>query len=404
MRPSLFVPVLLLLCTQALASSSKSAPAENENSISYKYNMEVHRLLQAKVKPEFSPSSERLEVEYEFYLDSRGRVTSLNTHAKAGGRRAEQILERSIRALKCPPVPPQVFKELAQDPPLKIFGTLSWDPPAPAQAGPAEDATLEATVKGAVDAMLQAEAPYIVKGRATYPKAKQRYLASLPPGDSFAVRRRLTEPGTHHTSGVYVEVDAIKNGKIEGRIVGDPGLPSFHQGQRISFPESELLDWAIFHPDGSVEGNVLGKFLEKARSPYTNDMALSSDDVTKIKRACHAVIGLPFQDATLWRELQPFVRSGSDFYKPITTCGGDYCSGGLRLRDGSEVLYTYLHIPPKGNKSDNGDITPDLGRKGNNRIIGVKLIRHGKTILSEGHLDQNTVDLYRRHRESPKSR
>ena len=29
-----------------------------------------------------------------------------------------------------------------------------------------------------------------------------------------------------------------------------------------SFPESEVLDWTIVHPDGHDEGNYVGKFME----------------------------------------------------------------------------------------------------------------------------------------------
>jgi hypothetical protein len=243
---------------------------------------------------------------------------------------------------------------------------------------------------------LEAIAPYVAKARATYPSAKRRYLAGLPPGYSFEVRKHLTEPGTLRMEGVYIEVDAIKNGKIYGRI-GDVSLPSFHEGQRISFPESELEDWVISNPDGTEEGNVVAKFLKKARSTYTNDLALSSDEIAKIKQVCHQVIGFAFRDAALWRGLQPFIRSTSDFYQPTTACADQYCSGVLRLRDGTEVSYTYLHIDRK-----NGDLTPDLGRKGNNRIVGVSFIRHGKTILSEGYVDRQTTELYLRNRDSTK--
>lgn len=270
-----------------------------------------------------------------------------------------------------------------------------------AGAKPAADQPVGAVGKEGAEAMLRAEAPYIAKGRATYPNAKRRYLAGLPPGYSFLVRKHLAEPGTHQTEGVYFEVDAIKDGKIYGRI-GEVDLRSFRRGQRISFPESDIEDWAILHPDGSAEGDYVAKYLGKARSAYTNDLALSSGDITKIRRICHQFIGFPFQNPTHLMELAPFIRTESDLYQPITTCGGEYCSGGLRLRDDSEFLYTYLHIPPKG-KADNGDITPDLGRKGNNRLVGVALIRHGKTILSEGHLDRETIHTYLSHRDSPKS-
>ena len=98
------------------------------NSSYYRYNLRVHKLLQDEVAPAFSTSSRRLEVDYEFYLDAQGRVVSLKSHPKAGGGRAEQIIARSIRRLKFPPVPVQVFEELKQKPPLKIFGTMTWDP------------------------------------------------------------------------------------------------------------------------------------------------------------------------------------------------------------------------------------------------------------------------------------
>lgn len=270
-----------------------------------------------------------------------------------------------------------------------------------AGAKPAADQPVGAVGKEGVETMLRAEAPYIAKGRATYPNAKRRYLAGLPPGYTFLVRKHLAEPGTYRTEGVYFEVDAIKDGKIYARI-GEVDLRSFRRGQRISFPESDIEDWAILHPDGSAEGDYVAKYLGKARSAYTNDLALSSGDIAKIKRICHQFIGFPFQDPSRWMELAPFIRTESDLYQPITNCGGEYCSGGLRLRDDTQFLFTYLHIPPKG-KTDNGDITPDLGRKGNNRFVGVALIRHGKTVLSEGYLDRVTADRYLSHRDSTKS-
>jgi hypothetical protein len=93
-----------------------------------KYNLRVHKMLQDKVRLAFGTQPRRLEVDYEFYVDAKGRVVNLHVQAKAGGSWAERIMADSIRALKCPAVPPQVFKELDQKPPLKIYGTLSWDP------------------------------------------------------------------------------------------------------------------------------------------------------------------------------------------------------------------------------------------------------------------------------------
>jgi len=117
--------------------------------------------------------------------------------------------------------------------------------------------------KKANDALMKAEAPYIAKGRATYPAAKKRFLAGLPPKYRFEVRKRLTDPGGVRLEEVFIEVDAIKDGTVLGRIGSELGVVrSFHQGQRISFPESDVLDWTIVHPDGREEGNYVGKFID----------------------------------------------------------------------------------------------------------------------------------------------
>ena len=158
------------------------------------------------------------------------------------------------------------------------------------------------------------------------------------------MRKRLTEPGTHKSEGVFVEVDAIKDDKIYGNRHVD--LPSFHRDQRIAFPESELLDWAILHPDDTFEGNFVGKFLEKAQSAYTNDLALSRADIAKIKGICHRFIGFPFQDASRWMELAPFILPEGVrlFLQPMPTCGGGaYCSRGVPPRGMTPSSCTFIY-------------------------------------------------------------
>jgi hypothetical protein len=109
--------------------SYHSEPSTDAATLAFdKYNLRVHKMLQDQVRPAFATQPRRLEVDYEFYVDAQGRVVNLHAYAKAGGSWAERAIADSIRALKCPPVPPQVFKELDQKPPLKIYGTLSWDP------------------------------------------------------------------------------------------------------------------------------------------------------------------------------------------------------------------------------------------------------------------------------------
>ena len=115
-------------------------------------------------------------------------------------------------------------------------------------------------------AYARAIAPYIAKARKTYPAAKKRFQAGLPRGYMFAVAIRLQ--GIDHArkeiqeAQVLVDVYSIKKGTIYGRINSPISMAGHKQGDLISFPESEIIDWVIQHPDGSEEGNVVGKFAD----------------------------------------------------------------------------------------------------------------------------------------------
>jgi hypothetical protein len=105
-------------------------------------------------------------------------------------------------------------------------------------------------------------APYVAQARSTYPGAKARFLSGLPHGQIFFVTTRVRS-ADGKVEQVFVRVAQIENGMIQGRIASDVTLvPGYRQGDSYAFPESQLLDWLIAHPDGSEEGNVVGKFLD----------------------------------------------------------------------------------------------------------------------------------------------
>ena len=132
-----------------------------------------------------------------------------------------------------------------------------------ASAEPLPDKPQRAAGQKQIDRLLEAERPYIAKGKATYPAAKKRYLAGLPRGYTFAVRKHLSDRGGERNEEVFVYVDSIKGGTVYGRIASElTAVRSYRQGQHISFPESEVWDWMIVHPDGSEEGNYVGKFID----------------------------------------------------------------------------------------------------------------------------------------------
>ncbi|MEY2494615.1 MAG: hypothetical protein QOJ45_1107 [Verrucomicrobiota bacterium] len=112
-------------------------------------------------------------------------------------------------------------------------------------------------------------APYVAKARATYPAAKKRFLAGLPPGYKFVVGLRFSQKDERTGKAAAVEdmlvqVERIEKGRIIGRLANAPVLVrNIKYGDSVSRPESEITNWLIEHPDRSEEGNYVGKFLEK---------------------------------------------------------------------------------------------------------------------------------------------
>ena len=106
-------------------------------------------------------------------------------------------------------------------------------------------------------------APYVAKGHETWPAAKKRFLSGLPQGNRLLVRVRLRQ--ANKVEEIFVDVTSIKNGSITGNINSLDILTNYKRGQSITIPESEIKDWLIQYPNGSQEGNVVGKFLNQQK-------------------------------------------------------------------------------------------------------------------------------------------
>jgi hypothetical protein len=105
--------------------------------------------------------------------------------------------------------------------------------------------------------------PSVEKARKTYPEAKKRYLAGLPRGYTFYLTTQLRDREGRFEQ-TFIEVREIRNRTVKGIIANDIRLVSGYEiGDPYSFPESEILDWTITAPDGTEEGNFVGKFLDE---------------------------------------------------------------------------------------------------------------------------------------------
>lgn len=114
----------------------------------------------------------------------------------------------------------------------------------------------------AVSKFDEAIKPHVEKARKSYPEAKRRFLKGLPPKHTFFVTTRLYDD-TGAFEQVFVAVKEIKDGRIKGLIWSDiVTVRGYKYGDSYSFREAELLDWLIAKPDGTEEGNFVGKFLD----------------------------------------------------------------------------------------------------------------------------------------------
>lgn len=125
------------------------------------------------------------------------------------------------------------------------------------------DRVIHTTSKEDQDRLQAQLAPYVALSRKMYPEAKAKFLKGLPPDHVFALTHLLRELGSERYEQIYVTVEKIEGGIVEGRIASEIGVvQGYKRGDRIRFEESEIRDWTIVAPDGSEEGNYVGKFID----------------------------------------------------------------------------------------------------------------------------------------------
>jgi hypothetical protein len=150
------------------------------------------------------------------------------------------------------PTPPAA----AAPPPTAELPRVGSNAPKP------KDEPVQASTSSEREELERAIAPYIEQARKSYPDAKKRYLAGLPPGTRFSVVTKLHSPG--RVEAVFVTVTGIKGDQVTGRIDSDVrGVGGYKAGDSYTLSERDIVDWVIVRPDGGEEGNLVGKFLDE---------------------------------------------------------------------------------------------------------------------------------------------
>ncbi|HUA13793.1 MAG TPA: DUF2314 domain-containing protein [Verrucomicrobiae bacterium] len=107
----------------------------------------------------------------------------------------------------------------------------------------------------------EAIAPYVKQARETLPRAKKKYLKGLRKGEIFFVTTRFREGEKFEQ--VFVRVTSWEGDTIHGLLASDMALLTEHKrGETVICKESDVIDWTISKPDGTEEGNFVGKFLD----------------------------------------------------------------------------------------------------------------------------------------------
>jgi uncharacterized protein YegJ (DUF2314 family) len=103
--------------------------------------------------------------------------------------------------------------------------------------------------------------PVIAKARQTLPQAKQRFLNGLPSGYLMFVTTPIYD-SQHRFEQVFVRVLAWKDQQITGLLASNVEVvKEHHTGEQMSVKEPDVVDWTIVAPDGTEEGNIVGKFI-----------------------------------------------------------------------------------------------------------------------------------------------
>jgi hypothetical protein len=139
--------------------------------------------------------------------------------------------------------------------------TVSERPVTIADTAP-RDAPVGITTDTAMARTFAMLEPCRLKALATWPAARSRFVAGLPSNQSLFVTTRIRDPASR-LEQVFLAVDRIPRDSVVGRIWSDIAVVSgFHRGQSLTLPQSAIVDWMISKPDGSEEGNWMGKFLD----------------------------------------------------------------------------------------------------------------------------------------------
>lgn len=144
---------------------------------------------------------------------------------------------------------------------LKSAEDLGFGADSAASVGAPVDRPVKVTDQATKNKLEEALKPIIEQSRKSLPEAKERYLKGLHPDETLFVTTRLTDPDGQFEQ-VFVKVNDWKDDLVQGKLSSSVSLKTHKQGDPLEVKEADIIDWTISHPDGTEEGNALGKFID----------------------------------------------------------------------------------------------------------------------------------------------
>jgi hypothetical protein len=142
---------------------------------------------------------------------------------------------------------------------LVLFNSASY-----AQQGPhlAENAPVDCafeTTTTDLFGVIEEKSPEAMK---SWPEAKARFLRGLPDNHSLFVTFILVDQ-EQRAEYVFLAVDAISDEGVSGRLWSNLFVvEGFEHGDRFLVEEEAISDWLISKPDGTEDGNLIGKYMD----------------------------------------------------------------------------------------------------------------------------------------------
>jgi hypothetical protein len=104
----------------------------------------------------------------------------------------------------------------------------------------------------------------IQKARSELPGVRERFQRGLPSNHHLFITTVVRHANS--AEQLFVSVRDWSNADVvDGLIASQAHTPGYRAGDPIKVAMGDIIDWTISRPDGSEEGNALGKYLESGQ-------------------------------------------------------------------------------------------------------------------------------------------